>query len=30
MGARDAVVDDVTVHPVLGFLKRMWDGEIFG
>ena len=30
MGARDAVVDDVAVHPVLGFLKRMWDGEIFG
>ena len=29
-GARDAVVEDVVVHPVLSFLRRMWNGEIFG
>ena len=29
-GDREAVVDGVLVHPVLRFLKRMWDGEIFG
>lgn len=30
LGERDAVFEDVLVHPVLGFLKRMWDGQIFG
>lgn len=30
LGEREAVVDDVVVHPVLSFLKRMWGGEIFG
>lgn len=28
MGTREAVVDGVSVHPVRGFLRRMWDGEI--
>ena len=28
LGARDALVDSVRVHPVRTFLKRLWAGEI--